>query len=111
VARWSLRPDGSGFGAALQGSVGIERGPPSVDSRETLTVLSATAHWRWKLGPFLIDVGAGPAISIDSYRFPTMDYGADSGKRVQKVRLGVCEDGFGMCALPLDLELGVGIGF
>jgi hypothetical protein len=41
----------------------------------------------------------------------TRDYGADSAKQLQTVRLGVCEDGFGRCVLPLDRELGVGIGF
>jgi hypothetical protein len=111
-ARWSMRPDGSGLGIALQGSVGQEvyGATPQSNARETLTVLSATAHWRWKRGAFLLDAGAGPALSLDSYRFPSADYGAQSGTLRRKVCTGICGAGLEF-PFPLDLELGLGFAF
>jgi hypothetical protein len=109
--RWSNRPDGSGFGLALQGSVGTERGPATVDDRQTLTVFAASAHWRWKLSLLFIDVGAGPAVSFNSYRFPTDDYGANNGKLVRAVCFGVgCNGDAASNFLPLDLEIAIGFG-
>ncbi len=46
-ARWSMNPDGSGFGIALQGLVARSSPGPSAskyfDDRETLTIIAATA--------------------------------------------------------------------
>ena len=110
-ARWSSQPDGSGFGAALQGMVSVDRGPAWVDYRETVVILAATAHWRWLLWEHLVlDVGAGPALSFDSYRFPTTDYGASNGKLQRTTCFGVHSD-VAQCLYPFDLELGLGVAF
>ena len=110
-ARWSMQPDGSGFGVALQSAIWISSGPPSVDYRDTTTVVAATAHWRWLFWKHLVlDVGAGPAVTFDSYRFPTSDYGADSGKLQRRTCVGV-GGGDGDCVLPFDVELGLGLAF
>lgn len=110
-ARWSMQPDGSGFGVALQSAIWISRGPPSVDYRETTTIIAATAHWRWLFWRHLVlDVGAGPAVSFDSYRFPTYDYGADSGRLQRRTCVGVLGD-VAECFYPFDLELGLGLAF
>ena len=111
-ARWSMRPDGSGFGVGLQAFVVTEQGTDFDDYRETFTVVSATAHWRWLfLRHFIVDVGAGPAISVDSYRFPTRDYGADNGKLRRTTCFGIGMD-VGTCGgIPLDIELGLGFAF
>ena len=109
-ARWSMRPDGSGFGVALQSAIWTSHGSPSVDYRETTTVVAATAHWRWLFWRHLVlDVGAGPAVTFDSYRFPTSDYGADNGRLQRRTCVGV--GGPGECVFPFDLELGLGFAF
>lgn len=114
-ARWSLRPDGSGFGAALQAAVWKTSGDssPYTNDRETMTLVSATAHWRWIWHFLLVDLGAGPAATFDSYRYPTYTDSftpADGSKLVRTGCLGLFID-LGRCKLPLDLELGLGLAF
>ena len=51
------------------------------------------------------------AISVDSYRFPTRDYGADNGKLRRTTCFGIGMD-VGSCGgIPLDIELGLGFAF
>ena len=110
-ARWSMQPDGSGFGVALQSAIWTSHGSPSVDYRESTTVVAATAHWRWLFWKHLVlDVGAGPALSFDSYRFPTRDYDANNGKLLRRTCVGIVGDP-GECVYPLDVELGLGLAF
>ena len=110
-ARWSMRPDGSGFAVALQGMAWVDRGPATVDYRETVVIVAATAHWRWLLWHHLVlDVGAGPALSFDNYRFPTTDYGASNGRLHRTTCFGVHSD-VAQCSYPFDLELGLGVAF
>lgn len=113
-ARWSALPDGSGFGLALQAAVWKRTGgsSPFTDSRETVTILSATAHWRWRWRFLLIDLGAGPAVTFDSYRFPTFadDAPGDDRKLLRKTCVGIFTD-VGTCGFPLDVELGLGVAF
>ena len=113
--RWSARLDGSGFGLALQAVVLKRTGgpPPYSDSRETITSVAATAHWRWRWSFVLLDLGAGPAVSFDSYRFPTYaDNGnpADDHKLIQATCVGILVD-IATCGFPFDIELGLGVAF
>ena len=103
-ARWSLRPSGEGFGVALHGFVWRTSGALF---DETTVVLAATAHWRWKWGVLVLDAGAGPAFSIDSYR--SKDEGFP--KSLQRSTCAGFHTDVGQCGLPLDLELAAGIGF
>jgi hypothetical protein len=97
-------------GRERQTSVGTSRGPTSADFRETLTVISATAHWRWKLGPLFFDVGAGPAISFDSTREPAGDRNPLGPTLWRTTCIGTCGE-LHAGGLPIDVELGVGLGF
>ncbi len=111
--RWSARPDGSGFGLALQAAVFQTTGgsSPYTDSRETVTSVAATAHWRWSF--VLFDLGAGPAVSFDSYRFPTYADDsnlADDHKLIRVTCVGLLVD-VATCGFPLDIELGLGAAF
>ena len=109
--RWSAQPDGSGFGAALQAAIWRSSGPQYVDYRETTTIVAATAHWRWLFWQHLVlDLGVGPAVSFDSYRFPTQDYDANNGKLLQRTCAGILGD-VGQCFFPFDVELGLGLAF
>jgi hypothetical protein len=117
--RWSLRPDGSGFGVSVQGLVALSSGEPDPDLnyRETLTIVSLTLHWRWRWGPFFLDAGAGPAVTFDSYRFPTADNRdpRDDGRLVRQTCFGIpLASGPGSCSsdvLPLAFDLSLGLAF
>ena len=110
--RWSAEPDGSGFGVALQAAIWRSSGLANFDYRETTTVVAATAHWRWLFWQHLVlDLGAGPAVSFDSYRFPTRDYDANNGKLLQRTCVGVGGGDPGECPFPIDFELGLGLAF
>ena len=114
--RWSARPDGSGFGLALQAAIWKTAGgsSPYADSRETITSVAATAHWRWRWRFLLIDLGAGPAVSFDSYRFPTyadeFDR-TDDHKLIRGACVGILVDAASCAGSPFDVELGLGIAF
>jgi len=80
---------------------------------ETVTILSATAHWRWQWTWFLLDVGAGPALSFDSYRYAVDDSDVPPGMRGRITRstcVGIHTD-VGTCGVPLDLALSLGVSF
>lgn len=113
--RWSQRPDGSGLGVALQTLVWRTTGnfSPYTNGRETVTIVSATVHRRWRWRSLLIDLGAGPAVSFDSERLPSYaDTGnpADDNRLTRTTCFGIYTD-VGKCGFPLDLELGVGFAF
>lgn len=107
--RWSLRPDGSGLGVAAQTLVWKKGG----SEPETLVLLALTAHWRWTWGVFALDLGAGPAVSLNAYRLPTQDSDlprAAWGTVREDVCFGIHTDR-GRCGIPLDVELGLGVAF
>ena len=104
--RWSMRPDGSGLGVALQTLVA--RPSSLIGARETYIVASATVHWRWIFfGHLSLDVGAGPAVSFDSYR----DVG-EADSRLHQTNCFCIGMDVGSCdAIPLDVEAGLGVAF
>jgi hypothetical protein len=104
--RWSPDPSGAGFGVALQGLVWSDYSTAD-RTQETVVVVAATAHYRFRWGLFLADVGAGPAVSFDSYRLLGLDAATN-------LRRNVCfgvRTGVGKCEIPLDVEVSVGVGF
>jgi hypothetical protein len=110
--RWSLLRDESGPALALHCSIFRAPPPQPGDGAETLVMLSAIVSWRWRFGPAYLEAGAGPAVSHDSYRFPSEDYGAASGTLSQKWTWGLNPDGAsGSNAFPFDVELGAGFAF
>lgn len=118
-ARWSTNPDGSGFGVAVQTALWRTHGDPNFaysNDRETETFIAATAHWRWRWGFLMVDIGAGPAITFDSYRYATYadsPNAADNGSLVRTTCFGIPLDAGRSCAqsIPLDLEVGAGFAF
>lgn len=105
--RWSfLRPE-SGPALALVASWSWYGPQGDFDARETVVIISATLSWRFRLGPIFLELGAGPAISHDSYRFPSRDYGADSGRLIQRWRYGVTPLGASEIDFPFDADAGL----
>jgi hypothetical protein len=62
------------------------------------------------LEPFFFELGAGPAVTHYSYRYPTRDYDADNGRLVQRWRWGVVPGPEGITGhntIPIDVDIGI----
>jgi hypothetical protein len=109
--RWSPRGS-SGPYVAAHAMLLVDRGQGSYDdSRETDLFFAANAGWRWAFGAFWAELALGPALTHSDYRFPSEDYGADSGRLVSRWRYGIALDGRDDTSWPLDVTLGFGFRF
>jgi hypothetical protein len=107
-ARWSLLRDDDGLALAVHCSLFRWTTPAQADGAESLVIVSATIGWRWRFGPVYLEVGAGPAVTHDAYRFPSEDYGAASGTLSQQWKFGVNPGGITGDPFPIDAFAGLG---
>jgi hypothetical protein len=113
-ARWSFLQPESGPAVAVHACVLWWDQVDPTAARQTVVILSATLSWRWRLGPLFFELGAGPAATHASFRYPTRDYDADNGRLVQRWRWGVVpgpEDIFTHNTIPIDVDIGMGFAF